>query len=60
LPQPARQSPASKLKELRHSCVLQQARSQSIVPEIVTITGHKINSTEQILQKYVPRDSQVA
>lgn len=49
-----------KLKELRHSCVVQLARSQCTVPEIVAITGHKISSAEQILQKYLPRDSQVA
>lgn len=49
-----------KLKELRHSCVVQLARSECTVPEIVSITGHKISSAEQILQKYLPRDSQVA
>ena len=51
---------ALKLKELRHSCVVQLARSECTVPEIVSITGHKISSAEQILQKYLPRDSRVA
>ena len=49
-----------KLKELRHSCVVQLGRSQCTVPEVVAITGHKISSAEQIIQKYLPRDSQVA
>lgn len=49
-----------KLKELRHSCVVQLARFRCTVPEIAAITGHSIASVEQILQKYLPRDSTVA
>lgn len=49
-----------KLKWLRHSCVVQQARASCTVPEIASITGHTISSVEQILQKYLPRDSKVA
>lgn len=48
------------LKWLRHSCVVQQARAGCTVPEIASITGHSIASVETILQKYLPRDSQVA
>jgi hypothetical protein len=49
-----------KLKWLRHSCVVQLARAGCTVPEIASITGHSISSVEQILQKYLPRDSRVA
>lgn len=48
------------LKVLRHSCIVQQARAGCTVPEIASITGHSIASVEQILQRYLPRDSQVA
>lgn len=48
------------LKWLRHSCVVQLARAGCTVPEIAAITGHSIASVEQILQRYLPRDSQVA
>ncbi|WP_292231011.1 hypothetical protein [Brevundimonas sp.] len=49
-----------KLKWLRHSCVVQLARAECTVPEIASITGHSITSVEQIMQKYLPRDSKVA
>lgn len=49
-----------KLKWLRHSCVVQLARAGCTVPEIASITGHSISSVEQILQRYLPRDSRVA
>lgn len=49
-----------KLKELRHSCVVMMARAGCTVPEIAAITGHTLASVEQILQRYLPRDSTVA
>ncbi len=49
-----------KLKELRHSCVVALARAGCTVPEIASITGHSLASVEQILQRYLPRDSTVA
>ncbi|MFN4287537.1 MAG: tyrosine-type recombinase/integrase [Brevundimonas sp.] len=49
-----------KLKWLRHSCVVQLARAGCTVPEIAAITGHAIQSVHSILQRYLPRDSQVA
>lgn len=48
------------VRALRHSCVVQLARAECTVPEIASITGHSPFSVEQILQKYLPRDNQVA
>lgn len=48
------------LKALRHSCVVQLARSACTVPEIAAITGHSPASVEEILRIYLPRDSTVA
>jgi integrase len=48
------------LRALRHSCVVQLARAGCTVPEIAAITGHSPYSVEQILQRYLPRDNQVA
>lgn len=48
------------LKALRHSCVVQLARSECTVPEIAAITGHSPASVEEILRIYLPRDSTVA
>lgn len=48
------------IRALRHSCVVQLARAGCTVPEIASITGHKITSVEQILSTYLPRDNQVA
>lgn len=48
------------LRALRHSCVVQLARSECTVPEIASITGHSPFSVEQILAKYLPRDNEVA
>lgn len=48
------------LKWLRHSCVVMLARAGCTVPEIASITGHSLASVEQILQRYLPRDSTVA
>lgn len=55
-----RTKPALQLRALRHSCVVQLARAGCTVPEIASITGHSPASVEQILQKYLPRDNQVA
>jgi hypothetical protein len=49
-----------KLKWLRHSCVVDLARSEAEIPEIVSITGHTLASAHNILQRYLPRDSRVA
>ncbi|MET3665956.1 tyrosine-type recombinase/integrase [Caulobacter sp. 1776] len=48
------------LRALRHSCVVQLARSGATVPEIASITGHSVASIEHILSVYLPRDNQVA
>jgi hypothetical protein len=48
------------VRALRHSCVVQMARAGCTVPEIASITGHKIGSVEQILSTYLPRDNEVA
>ena len=48
------------LRALRHSCVVQLARSGCTVPEIASITGHSIGSVESILSRYLPRDNEVA
>jgi hypothetical protein len=48
------------IRTLRHSCVVQLARASCTVPEIASITGHSPFSAEQILAKYLPRDSEVA
>jgi hypothetical protein len=48
------------LRAIRHSCVVQLARSACTVPEIASITGHSISSVETILSTYLPRDNEVA
>lgn len=52
--------PGLQIRTLRHSCVVQLARAECTVPEIASITGHSPFSAEQILAKYLPRDSEVA
>lgn len=52
--------PRLQIRTLRHSCVIQLARAGCTVPEIASITGHSPYSVEQILSKYLPRDSEVA
>lgn len=51
---------ALKLRQLRHSCVVQLARAGCTVPEIAAITGHSLGSVNTILTTYLPRDSVVA
>lgn len=48
------------LRALRHSCVVQLARSGCTALEVASVTGHSVHSVEQILRKYLPRDNQVA
>lgn len=49
-----------KMRWLRHSCIVQLARSGCTVPEIASITGHALSSVASILTTYLPRDSEVA
>jgi site-specific recombinase XerD len=56
----ARGGRALKLRWLRHSCVVQLARSGCTHLEIAAITGHAPNSVGRILSTYLPRDNQVA
>lgn len=49
-----------KLRQLRHSCVVQLARAGCTVPEIASITGHALGSVHSILSVYLPGDSTVA
>jgi hypothetical protein len=49
-----------KLRALRHSCVVDMARSGCTVPEIAAITGHSLQSVHLILKHYLPRDNVVA
>lgn len=51
---------ALKLRQLRHSCIVQLARAGCTVPEIASITGHTLASVHSILGAYLPRDSTVA
>lgn len=51
---------ALKLKWLRHSCVVQLARSDATIPEIASITGHTLTSVTKVLSHYLPRDTSVA
>jgi site-specific recombinase XerD len=51
---------ALKLRWLRHSCVVQLARSGCTHLEIAAITGHAPNSVGRILSVYLPRDNAVA
>jgi hypothetical protein len=48
------------LRALRHSCVVQLARAGCTVPEIASVTGHSPHSAQQILDRYLPRDSEIA
>jgi integrase len=48
------------LRALRHSCVVQLARAGCTIAEIASVTGHGPFSAEQIISKYLPRDSQIA
>ena len=52
--------PGLVLRWSRHSCVVQLARAGCEIPEIAAITGHSLRSATNILQTYLPRDSQVA
>lgn len=49
-----------KLRQLRHSCIVQLARAGCTVPEIAAITGHALGSVHSILTTYLPRDATVA
>lgn len=51
---------ALKLRQLRHSCIVQLARAGCTVPEIAAITGHALGSVHSILTTYLPRDAIVA
>lgn len=48
------------LRALRHSCIVQLARSECTPSEIASITGHALTSVNQILATYLPRDNEVA
>lgn len=48
------------VRALRHSCVVQLARSGCEIPEIAAITGHSLKSVHQILEKYLPKDNVMA
>ena len=48
------------LRALRHSCVVQLARSGCTTLEVASITGHSVATVESILSVYLPRDSVVA
>ncbi len=48
------------LRALRHSCIVQLARSACTPSEIASITGHALTSVNQILATYLPRDNEVA
>lgn len=48
------------IRALRHSCVVQLARSGATIPVIASVTGHSPFSAEQILRKYLPRDNELA
>lgn len=48
------------LRWLRHSCVVQLARSGCTIPEIAAITGHSHASATKILDVYLPADNKVA
>lgn len=48
------------LRQLRHSVVVDMARTGCTVPEIAAVTGHTIARTTAILDVYLPRDSAVA
>lgn len=48
------------LRALRHSCVVQLARTGNEVPQIASITGHTLSSAQSILSTYLPRDSKMA
>lgn len=48
------------LRAIRHSCVVDLARSSCEIPEIASITGHSPASAAEILKTYLPRDSRVA
>ncbi len=49
-----------KLRHLRHSCVVQLARSGCTEPEIASVTGHSLEQMKTILASYLPRDETVA
>jgi integrase len=48
------------LRALRHSCVVQLARSGNDIPAIASLTGHKPQSAASILATYLPRDNEMA
>ncbi len=47
-------------RDLRRTAVVNLARASCTVPEIVSITGHSLQSAEQILEHYLPRDIHMA
>jgi site-specific recombinase XerD len=48
------------LRNLRHSCVVQLARSGCTIPEIASITGHSYNTVHIVIEHYLPRDNELA
>lgn len=48
------------LRNLRHSCVVQLARSGCTIPEIASITGHSYNTVHVVIEHYLPRDNELA
>ncbi|MDO9471939.1 MAG: tyrosine-type recombinase/integrase [Caulobacter sp.] len=51
---------ALQLRALRHSCVVQLARSGVDIPGICSITGHSPTAATNILKLYLPRDNVLA
>lgn len=47
-------------RDLRRTAVVRLAEHGCTVPEISAITGHSLKSVEQILEVYLPRNSQMA
>lgn len=52
--------PGLQVRTLRHSCVVQLARHGATIPQICSITRHKLKSAHQILEKYLPKDDILA
>lgn len=48
------------LRALRHSCVVALARCGCTIPEIASITGHKLSTVTTVLESYLPSDQEVA
>lgn len=47
-------------RDLRRTAVVRLARAECTVPEIAAITGHTLASAQQIIETYLPPDSEVA